>query len=234
MSFDYASLPQSDVCLCSFSMGKDSLATYLEVREHFKRVIPFYLHGVPGLEFVEDNLAYYEGLIGRHIIRLPQPRFYAMLNDLVYQPPDEERHNLIFGWQLPNHTHEDIHESVCEIEDVDPQTTYTAIGLKYADSIQRRTALARNGLVTHSRRKFYPIAEFNKDDVLNKIRGAGWKLPTDYRYFKDSMDGLQIRYLLPIKQHFPQDYERIKEWFPLVDLEVLRYERFQQWLSSKH
>lgn len=226
--FDYGCLPHREVALVSFSMGKDSLATYLEIRDKFERVIPFYLHGVPDLEFVEDNLAYYEKLIGRHIIRLPQPKFYAMLNELMYQPPDEDRHRLIWSWCLPNHTHEEIHEAVCLQEGVDPQTTYTAIGLKYADSIQRRTALAKNGLVTHSRKKFYPIAHYTKQDVLDKIKAAGWKLPTDYRYFKDSLDGFQIRYLLPIKQHFPRDYQRMLEWFPLLELEVLRYERFQR------
>lgn len=226
--FDYSELPKSDVTLCSFSMGKDSLATYLEVRDHFEHVVPFYLHGVPDLEFVEDNLAYYEKLIGRHIIRLPQPKFYAMLNDLMYQPPDEQRHNLIWSWCLPNHTHEEIHEAVCKCEGLDPKTAYTAIGLKMTDSVQRRTALARNGLVTHSKQKYYPIAYYTKQDVLDKVKGAGWKLPSDYAYFKDSLDGFQIRYLLPIKKHFPRDYQRILEWFPLAEAEVLRYERFMK------
>ena len=31
--FDYSELPKSDVTIVSFSGGKDSLATYLEVRE---------------------------------------------------------------------------------------------------------------------------------------------------------------------------------------------------------
>lgn len=226
--FDYSELPKSDVTIVSFSGGKDSLATYLEVRDHFKHVVPFYLQGVPDLEFIEDNLRYYEKLMGRRIIRLPQPRFYEKLNDLIYQPPDYDRHRLIWSWCLPNHTHEEIHEAVCKCEGLDPETVYTAIGLKMADSIQRRTAMARNGLVTHSRKKYYPIAYYSKQDVLDKVSGAGWKLPSDYGLFKDSFDGLQIRYLLPIKKHFPRDYERILAWFPLAEAEVLRYERFQR------
>ena len=104
--FNYSELPKSDVSIVSFSGGKDSLATYLEVRDHFKHVVPFYLQGVPDLEFIEDNLRYYEKLMGRRIIRLPQPRFYEKLNDLIYQPPDYDRHRLIWSWCLPNHTHE--------------------------------------------------------------------------------------------------------------------------------
>jgi len=225
MSFNYNELPQKEAALCSFSMGKDSIATYLELRDHIENVVPVYLYGIPDLEFVEDNLLYYEQKMGRHIIRLPQPKFYAMLNDLQYQPPDEARHEVIRGWQLDNHTHEDCRVAACEVEGLDPDTTYMGIGLKYADSIQRRTSLARNGLITYSLRKFYPIAEYSKQDVLDKISKSGWKLPSDYRYFKDSFDGLQIRYLGPIKKNFPRDYQKILEWFPLAECEVLRYER---------
>jgi len=224
-SFDYQCLPQLDVTLCSFSMGKDSIATYLEVRDHFKRVVPFYLHSVPDLEFVEDNLHYYEKKLGQHIIRLPQPKFYEMLNSLMYQPPIQERHDMIKGWKLPKFDHVDVHYEVCECAGVDPKTTYTGIGVKFAGSIQRRTALARNGLVTHSRQKYYPIAYYNKQDVIDKVVSAGWKLPSDYLMFKDSMDGFQIRYLLPIKQQHPRDFQRILEWLPLAELEIYRYER---------
>jgi hypothetical protein len=225
MPFDYSELPNRDAALCSFSMGKDSIATYLEMRDHIENVVPIFLYGVPDLEFVEENLTYYEQKMGRHIIRLPQPNFYRMLNDLQYQPPDDARHAVMRAWQLPNHTHEDCRQWACEVDGLDPDVTYMGIGLKYADSIQRRTSLARNGLVTHSRRKFYPIAEYTKQDVLDKIKHAGWKLPSDYRYFKDSLDGFQIRYLYPIKKNFPRDYQRILEWFPLADCEILRYER---------
>jgi hypothetical protein len=225
VGFDYGCLPKNNATLVSFSMGKDSIATFLEVRDHFENVVPFYLEGVPELEFVENNLAYYEQKIGRHIIRLPQPAFYGMLNNLLYQPPIEARHRLIWSWQLPHHTHDELHDIVCQIEGLDPLTTYTGIGLKYADSIQRRTSLSRNGLVTHSKKKYYPIAQYNKQDVLDKVASAGWKLPTDYKYMKDSFDGFQIRYLLPIRDHFPADYQKILEWFPLVELEIYRYER---------
>jgi hypothetical protein len=227
-SFNYEELPQRKITLCSFSRGKDAIATYLEVRDKFEEVVPFYLYGVPDLEFVEESLAYYEQKMGRRIIRLPQPKMYEMLNNMTYQPPVESRYRTILGWQLPNFTHVDVHHAVCKAVGADPLQTYTGIGLKFADSIQRRTALARNGLVTHSKQKYYPVAFYSKADVLGSIKAAGWKLPIDYRYFKDSFDGFQVRYLLPIKQHFPRDYQKILEWFPLAELEVRRYEKYMR------
>jgi len=43
--------------LLAFSCGKDAIATWLECRKHFERIVPFYMYLVPGLSFVEDSLA---------------------------------------------------------------------------------------------------------------------------------------------------------------------------------
>ena len=48
---------QSDTIFLAFSCGKDSIATWLECRKHFTRVIPFYMYLVPGLQFIERSLA---------------------------------------------------------------------------------------------------------------------------------------------------------------------------------
>ena len=48
-----------DKALLSFSCGKDSWAAWLSAREYFD-FTPYYLYLVPGLEFVEDYLAYAE------------------------------------------------------------------------------------------------------------------------------------------------------------------------------
>ena len=51
------------------------------------------------------------------------------------------------------------------------------------------------------------------------------KLPIDYEMFGKSFDGLDYRFLKPIKERFPEDYAKIKEFFPLIDLEILRYDK---------
>jgi hypothetical protein len=42
----------------------------------------------------------------------------------------------------------------------------------------------------------------------------------EYEWFGRSFDGIDWRFLAPIKQHAPDDYARILDWFPLADLEV--------------
>ena len=72
------------------------------------------------------------------------------------------------------------------------------------------------------------LAEERGKAVLEKgaaaVHAAGWKLPIDYRYFSASFDGLYVKFMLPIKRYFPRDWQRICEFFPLIELEVLRYE----------
>lgn len=45
---------------------------------------------VPGLEFVEESLQYYEQKLGCHIVRYPGPSCYRTLNNTVYQPKDHQ------------------------------------------------------------------------------------------------------------------------------------------------
>jgi hypothetical protein len=51
------------------------------------------------------------------------------------------------------------------------------------------------------------------------------KLPIDYHLFGRSFDGMDYRFLKPIKDNFPKDFEKILEWFPLADLEIFRAEK---------
>src|ERR1700722_7290400 len=75
-----------DKTLIAFSRGKDSIAVALALRDKIE-MIPFYYDDLPGLEFVDESLAYYEkNLFGRRILRMPHPAFYKHLSDGIFQP----------------------------------------------------------------------------------------------------------------------------------------------------
>jgi 3'-phosphoadenosine 5'-phosphosulfate sulfotransferase (PAPS reductase)/FAD synthetase len=212
------------VALLSFSRGKDSIASYLAIRDHFERVVPYTMYFVPNLEFVEESLQYYEHKMGCHIIRLPSPSLYRMLRNRVYQPPDMLA--VVDAMNLPDVDHNFVQESVVLGANLpaDAPVPYNAIGVRSKDSVQRAMIVQRNGSINHTRHTFYPIVDWSKQQVIDAIAHAGWKLPVDYRYFSASFDGLYLKYLLPIKKHFPRDYQRICDFYPLAELEVLRYE----------
>lgn len=214
----------SDVLL-SFSMGKDSLAAWLAIREHFERIEPYYLYRVPGLELIEEALTYFEAKLGTHIHRLPHPALYRQLNNFVFQPP--ERCRVIEDARLPDFDYADVNRIMREDLGLGADA-YCATGVRAADSPQRRMHFLKHGPVVHSKKLFYPVWDWSKGDVIDAIAASGLKLPKEYRLFGKSFDGLDLRFLLPLKQHAPRDYARVLEWFPLAELEIFRWEHREQ------
>ena len=210
------------VCIISFSRGKDSIASYLAIREHFDGVVPYFYNVIPGLEFVEESLAYYEKLMGTRIIRMSAPGFYSQINGCLYQPPDTVQ--MIESLGLETHTHDDMQEAVCNDMGLDYDTTFNALGMRSKDSMMRALYFQKNGSINRKRKLFYPVWDWSKQRVIDTIVESGWKLPIDYRYFSASFDGLYLKFMLPIKQHFPRDWDKIVTIFPLIELEILRYE----------
>ena len=73
----------------------------------------------------------------------------------------------------------------------------------------------------HSR-KVSPIADWLKQEVMDAIDGAGIKLPIDYEIFGRSFDGIDCRFTEPMRKHLPDDYERLRQWFPLMETDLIR------------
>lgn len=207
--------------LLAFSTGKDAIAAWLAIRDSFEVVHPYYLYLVPGLEFVEDSLAYYEQYFGEKIVRLPHPSLHRWLNNFTFQPP--ERCLVIEQAGLPNHEYSHIRQAMCEMRNL-ASDMLVADGVRAADSPMRRIAINTHGPITWSQGKYHPIWDWKKADLLECFRKHGVKLPEDYKLFGRSFDGIDLRFILPLKKHRPADYRKILEWFPMCELEVFRWE----------
>lgn len=208
--------------LLAFSTGKDAIAAWLAIREAFDTVHPYYLYLVPGLEFVEESIAYYEQFFGRRIHRLPHPSLHRWLNAFTFQPP--ERVLAIKQAGLPPHSYEDVRKVLAEDLGL-PIGTLVADGVRAADSPMRRVAIAKHGPISWSQHKYHPIHDWVAADLVASFRSHSVKLPIDYRIFGRSFDGIDARFLVPMKKHLPGDYARVLEWFPLAEVEVYRWEK---------
>lgn len=207
--------------LLAFSTGKDAIAAWLAIRDHFDSVHPYYLYLVPGLEFVEESLAYYERFFGARISRLPHPSLHRWLNSNTFQPP--ERCAVIEQAGLPDFEYTDVRQVL--ITDLGlPSTTLVADGVRAADSPMRRIAIKTHGPISLKQGRYHPVWDWLKADLVECFRKSGVKLPVDYKLFGRSFDGLDLRFLLPLKRHRPADYQRVLDWFPLAELEVFRWE----------
>ena len=51
---------KTDTVLLGMSCGKDSIAAWLAIKPHFRRIVPYHMHLVPDLEFVERGIRHCE------------------------------------------------------------------------------------------------------------------------------------------------------------------------------
>lgn len=212
---------ECDTAILAFSTGKDSIAAWLQMRRYFKRIIPYYCYSVPGLEFVEKSLCYYEDFFGTHIYRLPHRSFYRWIRGMVFQtPPNVTK---IEALDLPGEEYDDamIGELIRGIAKL-PDGAYVGTGVRMADSPMRRVGLKTHGCINHNLKRFYPVYDWKKADLLREFDKSGVKLPPDYRLFGRTFDGIDYRFLAPIKENYPRDYEKILAYFPLAELEIMR------------
>lgn len=213
--------------LLAFSRGKDSIAAWLALRESglFQEIIPYHMDLVPGLKWIAADLDYYEVWFGTRIIRLPHISFYRQMGELVFQPPHREDVIRELGFdRLTRLSYRDVQEWLCEDLGWNPKTAWTAAGVRAADSPQRRIHIVKDKGKSHKHRQFYPCFDFLKKDVYEIIERYGVRLPRDYELFGRSFDGLDYRFVGPLKKHMPEEYERVKFWYPLVEAEILRHE----------
>ncbi len=208
--------------LLAFSCGKDALASWLALRDSgVERIVPYYMYYVPGLRFVDESLDRFEQEFGQRIVRYPHPSLYRWLNHFVFQAP--ERLALIEAAALPTPTYDQIVQIIREDHDL-PATTWVADGVRAADSIVRRTSIKTHGPMKPASRKASVIWDWQVAEVRSRIAHAGIALPVDYEWFGRSFDGIDARFTGPLREHAPEDYERILDWFPLAALDLMRQE----------
>ncbi len=210
--------------LLAFSAGKDSIAAWLVIREHFEEIVPVYRYVVPDLEFVEESLQYYERFFGVRIRRFPHPSMFRFLQNLVCQAPEnclaiEARAK----WLNTTYDYARSNIELCRDAGL-PEDTYCASGVRAADSPHRRLNFQKHGPISDRQRAYYPVWDWTKAALVEALQKSSVKMAVDYTLFGRTFDGLDYRFLAPIKKHFPRDFERILQWFPLADAELFRFE----------
>ena len=214
---------QTDTVILSYSTGKDSLAAWLTLLERAPKlkIVPVYHYMVPGLEFVERYLGYIEDVLQTPVLRLPHPRLTFWLRHASYQPPTAA--NQMLELTFPFRDYGDFIDRVKTEYDL-PASTYVAVGTTQNDSANRRLTMRQYGMVREGEQKFFPIGDFRKSDIIDIINRHGLKLPADYRIWRRSFDGLDWFFLEGVRRHYPDDYQRILNFFPMLKLEAKRYE----------
>lgn len=200
----------TDRVLVAFSGGKDSVATLDVCMRHFARVEGFFMYQVRGLSFQEAILRYYEDKYGIPIHRIPHFELSQWLRYGLFRNYD---------FDCPVVSVKETYDYMRENTDI----WWIAAGERIADSVWRRAMIKRSGTIDAKRGRFFPLAEWSKEDVMAYIRQRRLKVGAESARLGFSFRSLMGKDLVRIQKFYPADYAKIRRWFPLVDASILSY-----------
>ena len=200
----------SDQCIVFFSGGKDSIVTLDLCARYFKRIHVVFMYMVPGLSFQEAQLQWYEDKYGVEIERIPHFMMSEILRYGVFRKHD---------FNVPIVKITDIYKYLRATNEI----WWIAAGERIADSIVRRAMIKNSGSIDEKRGRVYPVAHWNKQEVMRYIQHHRLKLTPEMRVLGNSFS-FDPRQFPKLKEHYPKDYEKIMEWFPFIEAVTMRKE----------
>lgn len=207
----------------SCSLGKDSLAAWIALEDEGIEVVPIYYWSIPGLPMVEHNVKTIEGVFGVKIHQYPHPRWSRTLNNCVFQSP--EHCDVIEAANMPVFGYDDMRPFI--LEDLGlPEDTWFCDGVRACDNPYRRASLTKHGLMKLTTRKVSVVADWTKSEVMAAIDRRGIGLPPDYELFGRSFDGLDMRFMKPLREKRPKDFEVVKQWYPFIEADEKRWAHY--------
>jgi len=214
---------KTDTVVFGFSRGKDSLAAVPWLQEFFPNVILFHVDGCPGLSFVERSLAFYEQWFGKPIHRCISGDLFQAISNLVYQPIEDE--DWIDGSEFgANDISSDRLAELVKEAHADA-SAWIAWGISCEDSIVRRSQKKYRTGINEDKRVFYPCFNWRREHVLQSIRATGVPLPEDYKMACRSFaTPLNMRHLARMREMYPDDFERVKFFYPFIEASLARNE----------
>lgn len=205
----------TDGVIVGFSGGKDSIVTLDLCFRYFKTVKPFFMYLVKGLEFQEKMLNWYENKYDTEIIRIPHFEVSDFLKWGSFTLPD-------------------LNVDIVGINDVyeylrqETGLHWIAAGERCADSIVRNAMIKKSGSIDFKRGRFYPIAYWKKQEVMQYIKHKKLYLSPEQRQIGFSFRSLAGSELSVIKKLYPHDYEKILKVYPLAEAGVKHYELYER------
>lgn len=201
----------TDSVVVGLSTGKESVVVLDLCHKYFKKVAAYHLHICPDLQFTERTLRWYENKYGIEVLRLPHPDVCEYFHYGSFRQGD-----LTF----PIMSFNDVFHHIR----VETGIYWIACGERAKDSVFRLGLINTAGSIDEKRGRFYPLAQWNKKEVLAYIKRNKLKIGDDSKVIGSSFNGLHGKYMLEIKKHFPEDYARLLKLYPFAEAGVRREE----------
>lgn len=205
----YASLKKictlKEPIIVCFSTGRDSVVMLDLMMKNYTGDMKFvYYYFVPGLEYKERLLRYYEKKYGIEILRRPSWGTLSYLQGKKVEQGD-----------------------VMKATRKELGLTYIALGMRRSESLTRRGILAGITDIDEKFKYFYPIIDFTQKQVEAYVRMNNLVVGEEYKNgFKHDLSVVDSYGLLYIKNQYPNDYDKIIKTFPKLEAGIKRIEMF--------
>lgn len=197
-----------EAVLVAFSGGKDSLVVLDLCSRVFSRVVAFYMYFVPGLSFIEEQLAAASKRWSCEILQYPHRSFIDAIKGGVFC------NNYHSFDDLPSWKPKDIYNLVS----MDTGIKLVCTGAKEADFWQRKSMLKKEILPG-----VHPLQKWNKFDVMAYLKHHNIPLPECSGRMATGVD-LSAPSILWLHDTHRSDFEKLCEWFPYAEAVVKRRE----------
>jgi phosphoadenosine phosphosulfate reductase len=206
-----------DSVLVGFSGGKDSLVLLDLACRFFKRVVPFFMYLVPGLQFERDRLRVAKDRYGLDVIEIPHYRVWNDLKAGTYCDFFTEFEDM-----------PDVHYwSYYKLLMQDTDCSLLMDGVKKADGSFRRRNLA-NETEEQRRMRLHPIRYWLKWEVLSYCKARNLPIPQQQGMTAagNGNTGLAVQDLLWLHDNHPLDFKKVAQVFPYVYAAIARRDFF--------
>jgi hypothetical protein len=171
----------------------------------------------------------YEDHFGLKIVRLPHPMLLGDYLSGFWQPYDKM---LAIGGHLGRFSFAELTSYYLRCKNIQG-FEYDCNCMKMADSLNRRLLLSKKPDIDEEKKIIYLTKYLTNKDCFDYMKENSIPLTDDYKIWGRSWDGLKYDYTMGVKKYYPEDYELIKEYFPLIEAEVLRYNLVKQYGYEK-
>lgn len=211
----YAREQTDEIILFHSANGKDSIVLLDLLTKYFKRVLPVYMWIVPNLDFANKYIAWSQRKYGVKFIQTPHFAVYSYIKTGFMGMKQNKNQRM--------YTLSDIDKYVKEKTGIE----WSCYGMKQNDSLHRRLMLRtyeKEGICLQTK-KIYPLSHWSNKDCLNYIEGHDLiKNELIGRSQSTGMSVNNLAYLLFCREHYPNDYQKTIELYPLAESIVKQYD----------
>lgn len=214
---------RSDSCIVMMSLGKDSIVTLDLLYPKFNRIVCVFMYLVKGLSHIQNWINWLKRKYPKiEFQEIPHWNLTYNLKYGVYCTPNPKVKVLNLSMVLTK---------LKETYGID----YIFLGMKKADSMNRRLFLMgyeKENYIHNG--NCYPLVEFTQKQILSYMRKKNLPKPILYSkpMFNDTAEvgkasgglSLDLDCFLWLREHAPNDLERIYETFPQSRVILFQYD----------